>query len=141
MWLSLLAAPPPFILHCVLASFAIYHNLPFCLETKVAIACHPWFLLLFYIMPLGFSLATDAFAVGCLCMQDCTYLSVSINLLDKRLSTVDAVVIDSSGTFLFWMQKLSVVGHIFVRLPSYYDFMVSVAAVVRTDFIVWSAIS
>ena len=32
------------------------------------IACHPWFLLLFYVLPLEFSLAADTIMVGFPCM-------------------------------------------------------------------------
>ena len=59
----------------------------------------------------------------------------------KHLPPVVDIVVGRPYTFLFWMLMCSVVGRLFVRLPSYCYGMFNVVAVIRTDSIVPSATS
>ena len=100
-----------------------------------------WLLLPHKALPLGFTLATDAIAVGCLSMQVC--LIVGRSLWIGGASFVSGRVHFSVvlAPFLFWMQKSSVVGRLNVCLPAVAMMVVNVAAEARTDCIVRYAAS
>ena len=140
VWLSLLAAPLPFIKYCVPASFVHYGNLPLCLKRR-------WLLLAI----LGFCFFSTSYHLDfhwqqILCGWSSLYAGLYLivgrsHLLVKRLSSEVIVVVSCTFTFLFWMLRSSVVGRLFVCLPSCCNDAVNVAAAVRTDSIVRYATS
>ena len=100
-----------------------------------------WLLLPHKALPLGFTFATDAIAVGCLSMPFTlivgrSHLLCKVPFVSCRIHF--SVVL---APFLFWMQRSSVVGRLYVCLPAVAIIVVNGAAVVRTDCIVRYATS